>query len=250
MSPQELGILENFKILRQSRMNSYAGRITRSYADLSGCIRNLSLMCDKLIIYQHDADEEIKSTHIHMLATFNYDVKTIKNAFKAHKLKGNEDWSFKRWDKKMKAVTYMTKGILEPSYYQNVTKAYLDEAKAEWINYEEKLDEFRFFYREFFTKPLADKECYEYINFWSKLDAIPQTEIKIIAQQGSNVTITDESTYPRFNAIKKHVFRELFQHRPKLDKQFFNIRKALVLTFCYTENIKMPPARDAWDSLE
>lgn len=50
-------------------MTNFAFRIHRPYKELEELLENMKESCDKLIVYQHDADEEVKRTHVHGLIT-------------------------------------------------------------------------------------------------------------------------------------------------------------------------------------
>lgn len=119
----------------------YFARITRPYSDLSGVVARWALRCDKLVIYEHTGSETEK-VHIHA-AIFGAgcDKKTLKNDYAMLKLKGNEDHSWKEWDGIATAITYMTKGNLDPKYVKGYTMDEINELKAKWVQpkeYEKK----------------------------------------------------------------------------------------------------------------
>lgn len=121
--------------------SSFFARISRPYSDLSGVIARWALRCDKVLVYEHIGSETEK-VHIHAaIYGANCDKKTLKNDYKHLRLNGNEDHSWKEWDGVDTAVTYMTKGELDPKYNKGYTQARLDELKAAWVQpkeYEKK----------------------------------------------------------------------------------------------------------------
>ena len=48
-------------------MKNFAFRVSSSYDETKEHLANLFELCEKVAIYQHDADEEISRTHIHGL---------------------------------------------------------------------------------------------------------------------------------------------------------------------------------------
>lgn len=112
--------------------HDYFVRITRSYTDLSGLVAIWSARADKVVVYEHTG-EETEKTHIHMVI-IGSDVckKQLRNLVKYLNLKGNEDWSFKEYDGNDTAMTYMTKGELEPKYIKGYTVQDADLWKSLW----------------------------------------------------------------------------------------------------------------------
>lgn len=219
------------------------GRITRSYADLSGCIRNLSLICNTLIVYQHDMDVKVNRTHIHYAATHECDRKTLKNHIQhgmryGDKLDGNGDWSTKEWDGDTTSIVYMTKGEHDPVYSHGYTNEEIDAFKKAWKEKppteKKKKNELLGIYRSILDSG--------YKPFFSRLG-----EVANIKYNPS----TDTSAYPRFNEIKSYFFkimRSEYRHiYPLMTPQFFKDRKTFVLTYCYENEVQMPTAKDFWD---
>lgn len=111
-----------------------AVRISRSYEEVYDWVNDLT--ADKILVYQHDADDEVKRTHIHMLLIGS----TLKpDALKARykKLYGNieaKDWSFKKSDGDVKYITYMSKGIIPPSFSKGYTVSEIEEYTKQWVD--------------------------------------------------------------------------------------------------------------------
>lgn len=108
-------------------------RITRPYDDIQQWIDDIT--ADKKAVYQHDADDEISRTHVHMLL-INCTLKpdSLKARFK--KLYGNieaKDWSFKTSDGDSKFITYMSKGVLAPSLTKGYTVEEIQNYTQQWV---------------------------------------------------------------------------------------------------------------------
>lgn len=110
-----------------------AVRISRAYHELSGFWDKLVEEGTAMIVYQHDADEDVKRTHVHAVIQVNLDstdtsgIKVKVDTWKARIKKylnvtafNKADWSFVtsvgkpkspvKWD----YITYMSKGNLHP----------------------------------------------------------------------------------------------------------------------------------------
>jgi len=95
-------------------------RVSRSWDEIFDWLD--AIEADKKIIYEHEADEEVQRTHIHMYIE-NPKLKddALKTSFKkAYNPtdKGNTLWSWKsaNVDEVMKIITYMSKGTLVPKF--------------------------------------------------------------------------------------------------------------------------------------
>jgi len=132
------GRKENWKFISSGRgigmpRSCFFARITRPYADLSGVVARWALRCERLVVYEHTGSETEK-VHIHAaIFAAHCDKKTLKNDYSFLGLKGNEDHSWKEWDGVAAAITYMTKGELEPKYLKGYTSEEINELKAKWV---------------------------------------------------------------------------------------------------------------------
>lgn len=115
-------------------MNSYAIRLSRSYAELRPVFE--SLKATRVLVYEHEADEEVSRTHVHALVQ-NADITVLAFKRRIEKVIGKvskSDWSFKETDQNVaKYVTYMTKGSLTPEYNVGYTQDEVEQFKAYWI---------------------------------------------------------------------------------------------------------------------
>jgi len=226
-------------------MKATFGRITRPYSDLSGAFRSLVCLCSSMLIYEHEADEEINRTHIHFVATHECTTKTLKNTLQANlplgynKLDGNKDWSMpeNNWDKDHKSITYMTKGKLEPKYNQGFTEDEIRLAKEAWRD-------------DIYSKPEVKKANVLHKLYWDILDD-KRARIKLLdIKEGVGI---GEQPFARFHAVKKFWFNAVDRH-PTLGfwktPSFFRNVKTLTLTYCDAEGVDKPPAKDMWENYE
>ena len=124
-------------------MFSYAARVSKPYSDLSGIIDLWAQRCEQVAVFQHDADEEVTKTHVHLVL--------LKCDVKAEQLKrdsklpaqGNKLWSFKdHYEDKDKNwvpvdlsfITYMSKGFLEPVFLKNISQDIVDGFRQKWVD--------------------------------------------------------------------------------------------------------------------
>lgn len=127
-----------------------AVRVSRPYGDIQDWVKELKV--SKIIVFQHDADEEVSRTHVHMLLIGS----VLKpDAMKARykKLYGDidkTDWSFVQVFKEdgkpvaitdensKKFITYMTKGHIVPSLCVGYDPAEVLHLAQLWVDPERK----------------------------------------------------------------------------------------------------------------
>lgn len=117
---------------------NYAPRISLPWNDLSGVASIWQEYCSQIIIYEHDADEEVSRTHCHFLM-IDCTVKE-ERLKRLSKLpgKGNEFWS---WIHKqfpnpdVTFIKYMSKGTLRPVFQKNFSDQIVEEQRGLWIDY-------------------------------------------------------------------------------------------------------------------
>lgn len=123
-------------------MPNYAPRITLPFHDVSGVIRMWSDACSQVVVYEHQADEEVSATHVHMIL-MDCKYKTaqqLKNIFYKEietNRKGNELWSWEHKDftnPDLSFITYMSKGVLEPIFVKNVEQRQIENFRSKWIS--------------------------------------------------------------------------------------------------------------------
>lgn len=120
-------------------------RISRPYDDIRDWVQGLK--AERIIAYQHDADDEVSRTHVHLLV-LQSQIKpdAMKTRFKT--LYGNidkTDWSFTSAfkdegkvtpisdDSSSKFITYMSKGHLEPVYNIGYELDEVNRLKSLWV---------------------------------------------------------------------------------------------------------------------
>lgn len=107
-------------------------RISRPYDDIFDWVD--AIESSKLAVYEHEADDEISRTHIHMLV-IGCKIKpdSLKTRFKkAYGDIDKTDWSFKTATDD-KFITYMSKGHLAPKLTKGYDVAEIEKLTAEWI---------------------------------------------------------------------------------------------------------------------
>lgn len=116
----------------------FAVRITRSFDELKPFFQKIvtSHPDSVLVVFQHDADEEVSRTHIHAaMINVNPSTDTLKRWIKDAldvKSFSRYDWSFKQLEGLDRYVTYMSKGKLEPSFLHNIEYATVTALRSEW----------------------------------------------------------------------------------------------------------------------
>lgn len=232
--------------LSDKQMNSTSARITRPYADLSGCIRAITSYCDLLVVYQHDTETQTVSeggkTHIHFVMTHKQTVKNLKNIIQkalpcGDALSGNEDWKFAKWDGDMKALTYMTKGKLEPKYFQGIESTELIKFRQQWV-----------------APTVKSKDIPEEFKIYLRLidDAHKiRHPLYAVSEMSDDICEKDMSrVYTRFNHVRKYFFNELRKTMMLMSPTFFRRLKTYTLTYCMDNEIAIPRQRDAWENYE
>jgi len=115
-------------------MYHHAIRITLPYEDCSGIISLWADRCNAVVVYQHDADEEISKTHVHIgLLGCETKSEALKRMWKDAPGKGNEFWSWKDWDGETKFLSYMTKGKLREKFVKNFSQAEVEKSRQDWV---------------------------------------------------------------------------------------------------------------------
>lgn len=122
-------------------MPNYAPRVSLPYNDLSGVIQVWANSCAKLAVYEHESDEDIHTTHVHMImidCKYATPEQLKRDFYKMIETtrKGNELWG---WTHKehpnpgLEFITYMSKGKLRPVFLKNITPAEVEEFRALWV---------------------------------------------------------------------------------------------------------------------
>lgn len=146
-------------------MVNHAPRISRCYQDISGSLLEWANISNQFIVCQHDADEKVNKTHVHIgIWGVNVQEEAMKRQFNKHSglgLKGNEDWKWKYkrfpnglpdWTEcvvlpdgtlatppayleNLAYLKYLIKGDLSRvKFVKNISPAILEEARDAWVD--------------------------------------------------------------------------------------------------------------------
>lgn len=166
--------LSLFSFLSPKYMNNYALRFSLPYADLSGVIAKYAEICEKIIVYEHERDDKVKKTHIHLLiigcskkdeALRRLAQKTLTDI----RMTGNEfwKWSVKEDHKTQLAndplsfITYMAKGKLAPKFVNNISPAEVEQRRVLWVDHKVPAAPVKYDEYEELKKDLMKHHCYE-----------------------------------------------------------------------------------------
>lgn len=115
----------------------FAVRITREFSVIKPFFDKIISVHPQsvLVVYQHDADEEVSRTHIHaLMENVNPSTDTLKRWIKAEcglTDISRYDWSFKTLEDR-KFITYMSKGTLQPVLVHNIAYEEVTALASEW----------------------------------------------------------------------------------------------------------------------
>lgn len=126
----------------------FAFRVSVSYQDASMILLELFDMCEKVAVYEHEADEWVKRTHIHgIIMNCSRKEDTLRN--KIFKPNWKKDYQLAKTYKKCDEngvvqvypvddgyITYMSKGHLDPMYVKGYIPERIKELKEAWVDYE------------------------------------------------------------------------------------------------------------------
>lgn len=119
-------------------------RISHPWAKCELLIDKWASICDKVAVYEHEADGEkhCNRTHIHLiLKSPGVGRKRIRQLAEemAFPIKGNENCCMKNWDgKEVPTCVYMAKGIYDPKYLKGYTLEDADYWKSLWVEHAKK----------------------------------------------------------------------------------------------------------------
>jgi len=134
-------------------MPSYFCRIDVSYETFEPMLSYLTEECSKIALYEHHAGQP--NVHIHCYMTdYKPSIDTLKRKINVvlqrprSAPKGNSFWSFKteyKTDPSLPpkpiddgCITYMSKGIYEPSFILGFTQEAIQQYKLNWIDFKTK----------------------------------------------------------------------------------------------------------------
>jgi len=114
---------------------NHAIRITLPFEDCRIIIEKWAERSQSCVVYQHDADEEVSKTHVH-LGLYGCTVKAeaLKRMWADVPGKGNEFWSWKEATADpTKYIAYMSKGSLRPHWVKNFSEDILEKSRQSWV---------------------------------------------------------------------------------------------------------------------
>lgn len=126
----------------------FAVRITREFSVIKPFFDKVISVHPQcvLVVYQHDADEEVSRTHIHaLMENVNPSTDTLKRWVKKEcKLDdiSRYDWAFPEL-KDRDFITYMSKGKLDPCLVYNIANEEVTAFRAKWVEYRSPVKEKR-----------------------------------------------------------------------------------------------------------
>jgi len=121
----------------------YAIRLSFPYAEVEEFFKKFK---DSVVVYEHEADEEVNRTHVHALVETAVSTDSMKNwvTKSLGKRPNKTDWAFVSKIQKepvtYRFITYMTKGVLDPMYIHHITLAECEEYKNKWVRHEKRED--------------------------------------------------------------------------------------------------------------
>lgn len=117
-------------------------RVSRSYTELGPWIQHLSEKCLRVIAYEHEADEEVSRTHVHLVVIgYSTSDETMKSQIRTHfKTKSfpRSDWVFdNELRDERKAITYASKKDLQAKFNKGYEASFIAECSAEYLSLDE-----------------------------------------------------------------------------------------------------------------
>lgn len=110
-------------------------RLSFSYDRLVVTFDKIKDVCDKVVVYQHDATR----VHVHALVTgLRVSTDTLKNWVRKDVGQvPKTDWSFTAAQNDG-FITYMSKGCLTPLFVKGYEDSYLEDLKSKWVDQPKK----------------------------------------------------------------------------------------------------------------
>jgi len=122
----------------------FAFRVSRSFNEVGDLLKQLYEWSESVVIYEHEADEDVSRTHIHgLIIGCQRKEDTLRD--KIFKINWKKDYqlatTYKDNQDKVHPVnegyvTYMAKGHLSPMLIQNFSEEKINDLKSKWIVYD------------------------------------------------------------------------------------------------------------------
>jgi len=192
-------------------------RISHPWEKVETLVDKWSKHFSACVVYEHEADEEVKRTHCHMVITGlsvgRKRLRQIADAI-AFPIKGNENCSIVAYDGGEVPYVYMAKGSLEPVYSRGFDQSHHTRWKDAWV-----------------------------------IPNARESKLPKIEEMYDSFRDKAHKTSPNWTVLKDNVFRHVKQYRRVCDNQFFQYYKAIVITYMldYEDFIDYKiPRSDAW----
>lgn len=169
----------------------FAVRITREFSVIKPFFDKVISVHPQsvLVVYQHDADEEVSRTHIHaLMENVNPSTDTLKRWIKAEcglTDISRYDWSFKSLEDR-KFITYMSKGTLQPVLVHNIAYEEVTALASEWKEMRKSVDK-----REDVTAYAMAEELAQWIDMDTRSVEYDPVQRKWVKVSGDSVTEYD-----------------------------------------------------------
>lgn len=200
--------------------HDYFCRVTLPYEKIASMVSLWACRSEKLVCYEH-VGAKTEKVHCHILIKGSViEKKQLRNiagnSLGINNVKGNENMSFKSCDDNWKvALTYMTKGNLNPKYIKGYEMSDADEWKSKWVEPAryEKRNTAELLYNSF-------EEC----NHESMFEDMPQ-----------------DPEYTKFDRVRYVARAYAFQRNSMLwTQKAVNDYKMLTMTYCFRHSISIP----------
>lgn len=198
-------------------MYSYAPRVSIPAKDLSSVIEIWSTSCQSIIAYEHEADEEVTTTHCHILmegskyATAEQYKRQLYECLPNEKRKGNELWAWSHKDFKKpdsKFIGYMNKNgksqkVYNKGYTEEVITTAIDAWKDKQHEYKTKEGT-----HESFTDRMIHQTVMTYRHYQKISDAFHDINIQDYP--------LDQQVDYLFTAVRRTAFSEIWHDTGKV----------------------------------
>lgn len=203
-------------------------RVTMSSLSLERVCALWALESDKLLVYEHEADNSDKKIHCHILVEGARRVrKTFTNILQNiyPDAKGNKWVAGKTFDGNYMYVSYMSKGKYNPSYNKGYTSEFIEEWKNKWVAPTDLVK---------ISKDVADYNNYmgeslvqDAFDIWKKDN--PKWQ-----EQFANIKSA------KYKFLQKWCMGVAMERHTVINLQCMNMYTMLINTYCYLHSIPNP----------
>jgi len=120
-------------------VNAICGRIALAYAEAERALSKMGDKAQKIIVYEHHADDGCARTHIHFLVLNpTIGIEGLKKVFRTHYEGtipgGNKFWSIKQSTDPERHITYMSKGSLAYQMMKGFSSDEVEKLRLAWVS--------------------------------------------------------------------------------------------------------------------